>query len=102
MTDQNQSLSDERPATDLPAVTTDEDLADDLLWGAQAIADFVGIKKRKAMWKIERGLIPARKNGLDLVASKREIIEHFGKLPPCKKNGKAAAGEKPKGTKNRR
>ena len=55
-------------------------LSDDTLWGAQSIAEFVGINKRQALWKLERGLIPAGKNGRVWVASKRKLIEHFSNV----------------------
>jgi hypothetical protein len=40
-------------------------LAADLIWGAKAIADEIGVGTRKAFYLLETGAIPARKiNGL--------------------------------------
>ena len=52
-------------------------LSADMLWGAESIAEFLGIRKRAALWKLERGLIPAGKNGRVWVASKRKLVRHF-------------------------
>ena len=55
-------------------------LGADMLWGAESIAEFLGINKRQALWKLENGLIPAGKNGRVWIASKRKLIEHFSNV----------------------
>ncbi len=52
-------------------------LADDLLWGARPIAVEIGVTVRKAFYLAERGLIPVRKVGAQLVASRRELRRHL-------------------------
>jgi hypothetical protein len=54
-----------------------ERLADDLLFGAEAIADELGIPARKAFYLLERGLIPGTKCGPAWTASRRKLREHF-------------------------
>jgi hypothetical protein len=46
------------------------DLCDDLIWGAEAIADY----------QPERGLIPAGKVGDQWVASRRALQDYFAKI----------------------
>ena len=55
-------------------------LRQDTLWGAEKIAEFLGINKRQALWKLENGLVPAGKTGRIWVASKRKLIEHFSNV----------------------
>ena len=55
-------------------------LSSDILWGAEKIAEFLGINKRQALWKLENGLIPAGKNGRVWVASKRKLTQHFSNV----------------------
>ena len=50
-------------------------LSDDLLWGAQAIADEIGVDKRKAFYLLETRGIPAQKVGALWVASRRTLRE---------------------------
>ena len=52
-------------------------LADDLLWGAQAIADELGISRRKAFYYLESSTIPAKKIGGIWVGSRAALNEHF-------------------------
>jgi hypothetical protein len=54
-----------------------ERLADDLLFGAEAIADELGVSIRKAFYLLERGLIPGAKCGRAWTASRRKLREHF-------------------------
>jgi len=62
----------------------DPTLADDLLWGAAAIAKFIGVKVRRAFYLLEKGLIPARKlgkseekKGSTWVTTKTRLRRHF-------------------------
>jgi hypothetical protein len=54
-----------------------ETLADDLLHGAQAIADELGIDVRRAFYLLERGLIPGTKTGRIWTGSRRRLRQHF-------------------------
>jgi hypothetical protein len=49
----------------------------DLLWGAQAIADFLGINERQVWHQADRGLLPVKKQGRLLTASKSALRELF-------------------------
>jgi hypothetical protein len=50
----------------------------DLLWGAQAIADFLGTTERKVWYQADRGLLPVNRQGRLLTASKSALRKHFG------------------------
>ncbi len=54
-------------------MTTSDDLATDLLWGAEAIGNYAGLTEREARHKIAKGYLPARKCGAILVSTKSEI-----------------------------
>jgi hypothetical protein len=56
------------------------DLSDDLVWGAEAIAEALNQKVRPVYYKLERGLIPAGKIGDQWVASRRTLREHFTRI----------------------
>ena len=49
----------------------------DLLWGAQAIADFLGTTERKVWYQADRGLLPGKRQGRLLTASKSALRKHF-------------------------
>lgn len=52
-------------------------LADDLLWGAKAISEEIGVNERKAFYLLETGAIPAQKvNGL-WVSSRGRLRAHL-------------------------
>ena len=55
-------------------------LSDDILHGAAAISDFIGSSKRKTLYKLEKGQIPAGKDGRGWVGSKRLIREHYNRI----------------------
>jgi hypothetical protein len=55
-------------------------VGDDVLYGAAAIADFLGIPRRKAFYLLEQRRIPAGKLGREHVASRSALREHFAKL----------------------
>ena len=48
-------------------------LADDLLPGARAIADFLGMEERQARHQIDKGTIPVRRMGALIIGSKRAL-----------------------------
>jgi hypothetical protein len=55
-------------------------LGDDVLYGANAIADFLGIPRRKAFYLLEQRRIPSGKLGREHVASRSALRAHFAKL----------------------
>ena len=55
----------------------DTDLSRDLIWGAAAIADEIGLTLRQTQYQLERGLIPAGKQGRAWVASRRRLRRRF-------------------------
>jgi hypothetical protein len=48
-------------------------IGDDLIWGAAAIGDEIGVDERKSFYLLEHEHIPARKVGNLWVASRREL-----------------------------
>jgi hypothetical protein len=54
-----------------------EKLADDLLFGADAIAQELGVDVRRAYYLLERKLIPCGKCGSIWTASRRKLRQHF-------------------------
>ncbi|HZK89499.1 MAG TPA: hypothetical protein VFC56_05060 [Stellaceae bacterium] len=59
-------------------VSIENTLSDDLLWGAEAIANEIGVSRRKAFYYLETGGIPAKKIGGLWVASRLSLRRHFG------------------------
>jgi hypothetical protein len=55
----------------------DETLAADVLWGAQAIADFVGLDVRQAFHALQRGHLPGTKTGHVWTSTKSRLRAHF-------------------------
>ena len=55
----------------------DAPLRDDLLFGAKAIADELGISLRQTYYLLERGHVPARKAGRIWIGSRRRLRVHF-------------------------
>jgi hypothetical protein len=51
------------------------DLADDLLWGAADIAQFIGISRNQVYWFAKKGIIPHKKCGGVIVGS-RAALRH--------------------------
>jgi hypothetical protein len=49
----------------------------DLLWGASAIAAYIGVDQRRAFYVLEEGRIPAKRIGSRWVASCQKLREHF-------------------------
>jgi hypothetical protein len=67
----------------------DESLADDLLRGADAIAAFLGLGRRQAFHFLQKGSIPAVKEGNVWVGSKSRLRKHYTEgryLPPPKRD----------------
>jgi hypothetical protein len=66
-----------------PSPITDEPLlADDLLFGAAAIANELGLDLRRTFYLLERGFIPASKTGATWTSTRSRLRRHF--------NGEAA------------
>ena len=64
----------------------DLDIAADRLSGAKAIATFLGITPRRAVYLLETRQVPAGKEGRIWVASKQAMREHYRRLtgaPPA-------------------
>jgi excisionase family DNA binding protein len=63
----------------------DNEMRPDLLYGANAIAEFLGVTRRIVYHQIESGRLPAKKWGRTVCASRREIMETLEQLPvrPC-------------------
>jgi hypothetical protein len=55
-----------------------DQLATDLLWGAKAIASYLGLEERQAFYIAESGCLPIMRVGRKLVASKSALARHFG------------------------
>jgi hypothetical protein len=56
---------------------TDTPLADDLLHGYAAIGAFIGKSPRAAEHQVKQGVIPVRRMGRLVVASKKQLRELF-------------------------
>jgi hypothetical protein len=54
-----------------------ERLADDLLFGAEAIAEELGIPLRRAFYLLEKAHIPGTKCGRIWTASRRRLRQHL-------------------------
>jgi len=54
-----------------------EHLADDVLRGAQAIADYIGLDVRKCFYALERGHVPAIKEGSQWVTTRSRLRAHY-------------------------
>jgi hypothetical protein len=66
-----------------------ESLANDILRGADAIAAFLGLSLRQAFHFLQRGQIPAVKEGSAWVTTKSRLIRHYNEdryQPPVKRD----------------
>ena len=54
-----------------------DDLAADILHGAQAIADYIGVDLRRAFYLLQNGYIPAVKTGATWTSTKSRLRRHF-------------------------
>ena len=70
--------------------TDHEDLSDDLLSGAEAIAEFYGWKLRRTYYLLEQGQIPAFKVGKIWCARRSTLTAHIEKLESMASNTRAA------------
>jgi hypothetical protein len=52
-------------------------LASDKLRGVKLIADFIGEDKRRTTYLLERGIIPAGKEGNSWISSKAALRAHY-------------------------
>lgn len=52
-------------------------LADDLIWGAEAIAEFIGRTHRQTNHMLATGALPAKKVGARWVASRAALTKFF-------------------------
>jgi hypothetical protein len=57
-----------------------EDLATDLLWGVEDIAEAIGRSRRQTFHMLQNGRIPARKIGAFWCASRAGLRRHFDLL----------------------
>jgi hypothetical protein len=55
-------------------------VADDLLWGVEAIAKEIGQPVRQVYWKLEKGTLPAGKDGNIWVASRQALRKFYAEL----------------------
>lgn len=60
--------------------TRSETLGDDLLWGREAIARFIGKSVRQTTYLLETGRIPGGKVGAQWCASRAALRQHFASL----------------------
>jgi hypothetical protein len=67
-------------APDCPIGDAPLDIAADRLSGAKAIAAFLGITPRRAVVLLERGVLPAGKEGRTWIASRQALREHYRQL----------------------
>ena len=56
----------------------DDKIADDVLWGAAAIAEEIGLPVREVFYQLELGRLPAKKVGAIWVASRTKLRDHLG------------------------
>jgi hypothetical protein len=70
-----------------------ESLAGDILRGADAIAAFLGLGRRQAFYFLQKGEIPAVKEGSAWVTTKSRLIRHYneGRYRPAKRDLSSSA-----------
>jgi hypothetical protein len=59
------------------ATPNPHDLAADILHGAQAIANYIGVDLRRAFYLLQHGYIPAVKTGATWTSTKSRLRRHF-------------------------
>jgi excisionase family DNA binding protein len=65
----------------MPNHGDDKSLAEDLLWGAQAIADYLGVSTARVYYLIRTKRLPSAKLGhKTVIASKRQLVRYFEKI----------------------
>jgi hypothetical protein len=68
------AVTGERPASE------NETIADNLLEGCPAIGAFIGKSARETLWAIERGRLPAWRDGHKWCALKSVLRQHYAEL----------------------
>ena len=63
--------------TTTAAILNPDDLAADILHGAQAIADYIGVDLRRGFYLLQHGYIPAVKTGATWTSTKSRLRRHF-------------------------
>jgi hypothetical protein len=63
--------------TTTAATPNPDDLAADILHGAQAIADYIGVDLRRAFYLLQNSYIPAVKTGATWTSTKSRLRRHF-------------------------
>jgi hypothetical protein len=63
--------------TTTAATPNPDDLAADILHGAQAIADYIGVDLRRAFYLLQHGYIPAVKTGATWTSTRSRLRRHF-------------------------
>lgn len=61
-------------------MTDNDNLSDDMLWGAGAIAKYLKRTERQVRYFEEKGLLPISRVGRGLVARKSALNDHFKQL----------------------
>lgn len=57
-------------------------LAEDILRGAKAIGDFIGLDARRTFYGLQNGFIPASKEGATWVSTRSRLESHYRPAPP--------------------
>jgi hypothetical protein len=57
--------------------TVETSLADDIIRGADAIGAFIGLDPRQTFYNLQRGVIPATKEGRLWVTTKSRLRRHY-------------------------
>ena len=57
-----------------------DSLADDLLYGAEPIAEFLGLKKEQVFYLVRTGKLPVTRLGERIVGSKTVLRARFSKI----------------------
>jgi hypothetical protein len=63
--------------TTTAAILNPDELAADILHGAQAIADYIGVDLRRAFYLLQNSYIPAVKTGATWTSTKSRLRRHF-------------------------
>jgi hypothetical protein len=74
--------------------TPETTIADDLLSGCPEIGAYIGKSPRETLWAIERGWIPAWREGHKWCALKSALRKHYAELATKMVDPKALAAER--------
>jgi hypothetical protein len=58
--------------------TSEPTLANEILWGAEQIAAFIGVGTRRVFYLLANGALPATKTGATWTSTKSRLRRHFG------------------------